>query len=58
MGMKVNNYILHTRDVEKDLDLLISGGSSDSSVPLGAHMGLYAGVLLQRGNLSCTCSEP
>lgn len=40
-----------TCDVEKDLDLLVPGGSSDLPVPLGALVGLHAAVLLRLGEV-------
>lgn len=54
---KVSNHILYTCYVEKDLDFLISGWSSDSSVPFGALVGLHAGVLWLLRKLSCARSK-
>lgn len=51
----------YTCDVEIDLDLLVSGGSSDSPVPLGALVRLHATAsllwLLLPGELPSTRCE-
>jgi len=43
--------IYSTCDVEIDLDLLVSGGARDPSVPLGALVRLHAAVPLPAGEL-------
>lgn len=54
---EVDDHTLYTCDVEKDLDLLVSDGSSDSSQPLDVAVRLRAGVSLLPAELPRACSK-
>lgn len=56
--INTQSHIKSTCDVEIDLDLLISGGACDFSVPLGSVMSrLHVAALLLGGELPSACGE-